>query len=886
MAKKGIVLILFLSAGVLYSRAEDDWRDITSYLTHGFRYIPAKVNRITDYGQDLIGCELKQGVTYTYKIAAVTTFDGERETQPASGTPRKIVVLVRGGEFPYVVKWSYWSELAPRLQADGCEIWDVSDGLDVRESIESNASRLHAYLDDRLEHMDSQATLPVRLNFITHGSGGQTLRACLAHENGSFEVDRVIMLAPTLCGSWIADWALATKQNAWYGSADRVSTYDLCVARSLAFNAVHPLLPRVGAQTRYFTIAGTGGQDQSLLARVVEESVRNNHPHPLQITPDELINDGLVTHQSAWGEVGRAEANVSENPNAEWFFDVTGFNKQFSVTNDFFGMLTDGDVYVNYIWPLLCENFPTTVPQLPLKSSQIQMVPETLSESVEESVIPVGTFPGTLSSGGSKSLVAVISSTPLAEFWVVAPLDGLTFTLRKPDGTEITAGTPGGNVMQRTNEYSGSVCYSVSNPEAGQWTMTVTCGDVGTNTIGYTALVWERSSLTFAVSCNTAFVRTNDQLTIVGTLNKAGTGVAGATVGGSVYSPDGSTNAVTLSDDGLHGDGGAGDGVYGVQFGATQQVGVYGINLKASGTETTGEAFEREGLGQVTFTAFSPIAELTDVYADYGIDLAPTNGLIDDFIIEVGVRVKEGGTFTVSGVLTGTNGVGITSAMTEVTATEAGIQTVLLRFDAPAIYDSGALGGFDLTDLSLFGTGNNCALLDARAHAYATAGYDYFQFERADKDGDGLSDLSEEKIGTDPELVDSDFDKMPDKWESDNRLDPLVDDTALDADQDGMSNFEELLAGTNPQDNTSNLSIIDMTGRIESEDDGYLSIAFRSVPQRKYAVLRAESLSGPWVQVGEPFVALSAESRVSFPKVPTQRCAFYRILLATDAATP
>jgi len=543
-------------------------------------------------------------------------------------------------------------------------------------------------------------------------------------------------------------------------------------------------------------------------------------------------------------------------------------------------------VYVNYIWPLLSSDFPTTVPQLPLETSQGRMATKTLSESTGECVALAGTFPGILSSGGSKSHAAVITSTSLAEFGVVAPLDGLSFTLRTPDGTEITAGTPDGRVVLKTDKFASSVCYSVSNAEAGQWTMTVSCGDISTNAIGYTAFACEKSSLTFAVVCSSAFVCTNDQVTILGKLLNAGAGVAGAVIAGQVYAPDGSTNAVTLSDDGLHGDGGAGDGVYGVQFGATQQVGVYGINLKATGTETTGEAFEREGIGQVTFTAFSPIAELTDAYADYGIDLAPTNGLIDDFIIEVGVRVKEAGAFTVSGVLTGTNGVGITSATAEVTATEAGTQTVLLRFDAPAIYDSGTLGGFDLTDLSLFGTGNNCALLDARTHAYATAGYDYFQFERADKDGDGLSDLSEEKIGTDPELVDSDFDKMPDKWESDNRLDPLVDDTALDADQDGMSNFEELLAGTNPQDNTSNLSIIDMTGRIESEDDGYLSIAFRSVPQRKYAVLRAESLSGPWVQVGEPFVALSAESRVSFPKVPTQRCAFYRILLATDAATP
>lgn len=51
---------------------------------------------------------------------------------------------------------------------------------------------------------------------------------------------------------------------------------------------------------------------------------------------------------------------------------------------------------------------------------------------------------------------------------------------------------------------------------------------------------------------------------------------------------------------------------------------------------------------------------------------------------------------------------------------------------------------------------------------------------------------------------DTDGDGMPDLWETANGLNPAVNDAALDADSnggaDGLTNLQELLAGTNPQD--------------------------------------------------------------------------------------
>jgi len=72
-----------------------------------------------------------------------------------------------------------------------------------------------------------------------------------------------------------------------------------------------------------------------------------------------------------------------------------------------------------------------------------------------------------------------------------------------------------------------------------------------------------------------------------------------------------------------------------------------------------------------------------------------------------------------------------------------------------------------------------------------------------DADSDGLTNLQEYTLKTNPKNIDTDGDGLPDKWEVQYGLNPLVNDSALDVDSDGLINLREFQFGANPKDSDS-----------------------------------------------------------------------------------
>jgi hypothetical protein len=103
-----------------------------------------------------------------------------------------------------------------------------------------------------------------------------------------------------------------------------------------------------------------------------------------------------------------------------------------------------------------------------------------------------------------------------------------------------------------------------------------------------------------------------------------------------------------------------------------------------------------------------------------------------------------------------------------------------------------------------------------------------------DSDGDGLTDGEEVNVhGTDPLNPDTDSDGMPDGWEVANGTDPKVYDADHNPDGDCNTNYEEYVAGTDPQDPFSFFAVIDIE---RTGNPLEIAITWTSVSGKSYAV--------------------------------------------------
>ncbi len=122
--------------------------------------------------------------------------------------------------------------------------------------------------------------------------------------------------------------------------------------------------------------------------------------------------------------------------------------------------------------------------------------------------------------------------------------------------------------------------------------------------------------------------------------------------------------------------------------------------------------------------------------------------------------------------------------------------------------------------------------------------------------------------------ADSDGDGLPDAWEVEYGLNWRLQDADDDPDHDGLANWEELLAGTLPNDATSRLALDAFASAPEA-----VTLQFLAVSNRTYSVLFSESLETPdWEKLAD----ISAEStnRTAIVTDPTGGLAsrFYRLV--------
>jgi hypothetical protein len=130
------------------------------------------------------------------------------------------------------------------------------------------------------------------------------------------------------------------------------------------------------------------------------------------------------------------------------------------------------------------------------------------------------------------------------------------------------------------------------------------------------------------------------------------------------------------------------------------------------------------------------------------------------------------------------------------------------------------------------------------------------------------------------ESTDDDNDGLPDEWEAAYDFDSLQPQDSGpdgDPDNDGISNENELRAGTDPRSVNSAFEV----EAIPMPNGQNISVTFDSVPGRSYIVLCTGGLLHPWAQASGIIVATGSQTTWSMVLPEADACLYFKVLVLT-----
>jgi len=187
--------------------------------------------------------------------------------------------------------------------------------------------------------------------------------------------------------------------------------------------------------------------------------------------------------------------------------------------------------------------------------------------------------------------------------------------------------------------------------------------------------------------------------------------VSNASITATIRLPDGTTNTLTLFDDGWHNDGAPNDGVYAAVLPNMHEAGTYSIAYRATGRSSHGLALQRVATG--TFSVSSGNGSLLGdpVYTNLDTD---GDGIADFLEVECWVNPKVVGNYILAGDLVDPSGTNRFSQSAAFGADGSGPTMATLIFNLAEMRAAGGQGTYQIEKLQLFEvTTNGTAWLDA-----------------------------------------------------------------------------------------------------------------------------------------------------------------------------
>jgi hypothetical protein len=322
--------------------------------------------------------------------------------------------------------------------------------------------------------------------------------------------------------------------------------------------------------------------------------------------------------------------------------------------------------------------------------------------------------------------------------------------------------------------------YLLENPQAGEWQVTVDVQEAPDAGVDYSVVQFMEASYDLTPL---AVEATSPGGTVTLAAGLTGS-LSGAVVTAEATRPGGSSQVLTLLDDGSHSDGAAGDGVYGALYTAPVSTGPVSVRYVAQATTPEGHPLLLSAHSGFTVADLQTIT-VDRVLAERTVQEA------DKFArLEVDVEVSFSGhnPFHLLADLMDPSGVRVAKGRAEVHGDPGSTVVATLIFKGEDIAASGLNGPYTVKNFFIFKPeGFDRAFNNTLT--FETPAYTAAQFPLKDADEDGLSDKAEASLGTDPKMRDTDMDGVLDGGESALGTDPKNRDTDGDTWMDGLDVF-------------------------------------------------------------------------------------------------